>query len=100
MDQSDSELIYRTQITIRNPNDWQRLHEWEVLVLEQGADWALVLVDELQLERLARLGFAPRSSDGLASLVTGHAQEKPLIPSRGEPNKRRVRGWGFLIGKG
>ncbi|MFZ4664051.1 MAG: hypothetical protein ACOYNY_44040, partial [Caldilineaceae bacterium] len=41
----------------------------EVVILEQGADWATVLVDDLQLEDLARLRYNPDVTNALATMA-------------------------------
>jgi hypothetical protein len=77
--------LYRTQVAVRQPADWARLERLGVTVLEQGEDWALVLVDEDQLETLARLRFEPQSTDELGMLVTAHAQAKPWLAFLSHP---------------
>ena len=71
--------LYRTRVAVRQPADWARLERVGVTVLEQGEDWALVLVDEDQLETLARLRFEPQSTDELGMLVAAHAQAVPWL---------------------
>ena len=71
--------LYRTRVAVRQPADWSRLERLGVTVLEQGKDWALVLVCEDQLETLARLRFEPQGTDELGMLVTAHAQAKPWL---------------------
>ena len=71
--------LYRTRVAVRQSADWARLERVGVTVLEQGEDWALVLVDEDQLETLARLRFEPQGTDELGMLVTAHAQAKPWL---------------------
>jgi subtilase family serine protease len=78
-DKAPSSGLYRTQVAVRQPADWARLERLGVTVLERGDDWALVLVDEDQLETLARLRFEPRSTDELGALVAAHAQAKPWL---------------------
>ena len=80
-----SSSLYRTQVAVRQPADWTRLERVGVTVLEQGDDWALVLVDEAQLETLARLRFEPRGTDELGMLVTAHAQAKPWLAASVRP---------------
>ncbi|MBC8264262.1 MAG: hypothetical protein H8E47_09090 [Anaerolineales bacterium] len=77
--------LYRTQVAVRQPSDWARLERMGVTVLEQGEDWALVLVGEDQLETLARLRFEPRGTDELGMLVTAHAQAKPWLAASLRP---------------
>ncbi|MGA9349578.1 MAG: hypothetical protein WBW48_12365, partial [Anaerolineae bacterium] len=77
--------LYRTRVAVRQPADWTRLEHLGVTVLEQGEDWALVLVDEDQLETLARLRFEPQSTDELGMLVTAHAQAKPWLAASLRP---------------
>ena len=85
--------LYRTRVAVRQPADWARLERVGVTVLEQGEDWALVLVDEDQLETLARLRFEPQGTDELGMLVTAHAQAKPwLAASWAEVQRSRGAG--------
>jgi hypothetical protein len=37
-------LLFRTRLTVRTPAQWRDLERLGVLVLDQGADWALLLV--------------------------------------------------------
>jgi len=77
--------LYRTRVAVRQPFDWTRLETWGIVVLERGDDWALVLVDEDQLETLARLRFEPQSTDELGMLVAAHAEAKPWLASSLQP---------------
>ena len=61
--------LFRTSITVDNPTGWDRLDTLGVVILERGEDSALVLVDDDQLESLARLRFQPRASDELGMLL-------------------------------
>lgn len=54
-------------------------------MLEQGSDWALVLVDAEQLETLARLRFEPQSADALEMLVAANSQAKPWLATSLHP---------------
>jgi hypothetical protein len=64
-----AELIFRTRVTVRTAAQWRDLERLGVMSLEQGAEWALVLVDDEQLETLARLRFNPERTDGLEMLL-------------------------------
>lgn len=64
-----TDLVFRTHIQIQTPAQWRDLQRMEVVILEQGADWATVLVDDLQLEELARLRYNPDVTNALATMA-------------------------------
>jgi len=61
--------LFRTHIVIDSPARRQRLDKVGVTVLEEGDGWAVVLVDDEQLETLARLRYEPQASDEFTTLV-------------------------------
>jgi hypothetical protein len=67
-----TDLVFRTHIQIQTPAQWRDLQRMEVVILEQGADWALVLVDDLQLEDLARLRYIPDQTNALQTLANAN----------------------------
>jgi hypothetical protein len=67
-----TDLVFRTHIQIQTPAQWRDLQRMEVVILEQGADWATVLVDDLQLTDLARWRFSPVDTDTLEALVAAN----------------------------
>ena len=69
---SQTDLVFRTHIQIQTPAQWRDLKRMEVVILEQGADWATVLVDDLQLTDLARWRFSPTDTDTLEALVAAN----------------------------
>lgn len=52
---------------------WQTLTRSGVLILDKGADWVLVLVDDQQLTDLARWRFNPEETNALATLAGADA---------------------------
>jgi hypothetical protein len=67
-----TDLVFRTHIQIQTPAQWRDLQRMEVVILEQGADWATVLVDDLQLEDLARLRYIPDQTNALQTLANAN----------------------------
>lgn len=65
----DSVDLYRTQIAARTSAQWQALTELDIVIIDQGDDWALVVVDDEQLATLARLRYNPTQTDKIQSLV-------------------------------
>ena len=61
--------IYRARLALPNRAAPERLQSLGVLILEQGPDWASVLVDQDQLQTLARLRFQPTGIDDLGTLA-------------------------------
>jgi len=82
---SGSSGIYRTQVSLHNPQDRQRLDEIGVITLSEGHDWALVLAATGHMETLTRLGFEPRASNDLGLLVNRHAVDTPWLASSLQP---------------
>ena len=56
--------LFRAEIPVSAPSDWDRLEKLDVLILVREEDSALVLVDAAQLETLARMGL-PAGRAGL-----------------------------------
>jgi hypothetical protein len=69
---SGEALLFRTRVTLRQARDIERVEALGALVLAQAEDWALLLVTDEQLQALARLGFGPRRTDELATLIATH----------------------------
>ncbi len=69
-----SDLLFRTRVTVDTPAAWRDLERLDPVFLEQGDDWALLLVDDEQLEALARLRYNPDGTDTLEAL----AQTNPV----------------------
>ncbi len=82
---AESDLLFRTHITLQRPTDQQRLSALDVAVLERSDTSAVVLVDNEQLKTLARLRFQPRGTQALAPLVTAHASAKPWLAQSLQP---------------
>ena len=61
--------MFRARVDLRQPRDLTRLREWGITVLDSGSDSAFVQVDQLQLAKLARLGFKPAQIDSLDYLA-------------------------------
>ncbi len=53
---------FRTHVTVNNAYQWQVLGEIGVLLLDKGDDWATVLADDGQLEKLAKWGYRPEGT--------------------------------------
>jgi hypothetical protein len=64
-----TDLVFRTRITVQTPAQWRDLQRMEVVILEQEANAATVLVDDLQLEDLARLRYNPDVTNALATMA-------------------------------
>ena len=79
LQQDDSTGIYRTRVSLPLGTSRARLDALGVLVLDEGEDWALVLVEQGLLETLARLGFQPSGSNELGMLVAAHTWDKPWL---------------------
>lgn len=67
------DLLFRTQVTVETTAQWQELEQLDVVTLDQGADWALLLVDDEQLEALARWRYNPDATNALETLAAAHA---------------------------
>lgn len=61
--------LYRTHITLRQPTDLAKIEQTlAVQILEIGDGWALLVVNEEQLQALAQWRYQPRQTDSLISL--------------------------------
>ena len=89
--QGDSTGIYRTRVRLPLATSRSRLDEMGVIVLDEGQDWALVLVDETQLQTLARLQFQPHESNEFGALVEAHAWDKPWLAESLHPTLDSLR---------
>jgi len=76
---------FRTRVTFPNSTARARLDQLDVVVLDEGPDWAQVLADGDQLEALARLRFKPHVSDDLDLLIDAHAQAKSWLAASLQP---------------
>lgn len=74
---SDAASLFRTRVRIQTAAQWRDLEGLNPVILERGADWALVLVDEAQLETLARWRLNPDRTSALDGLVAASIQ--PLV---------------------
>ena len=52
---AEEAALFHTRVRLRQPGDRKRLEEMGVVFLEEGEDWAMLLVSSVQLEKLARL---------------------------------------------
>lgn len=73
--------LYRTLVTIDQAYDLTRLNDLNIKILDQGSDWASVLVSDAQLENLARLGFEPQASNEISLLVLANAESNSWLAS-------------------
>ena len=64
-----SGTLFRARITLKGAHDLERLAEWGIAVLAQDGSQVFVQVDESNLAKLARLGFAPGQIDSLEYLA-------------------------------
>lgn len=71
--------LFRTEVVIEQAYDLTRLDQLGVKVLEQGETDAVVLVTGNQLESLARLGFEPKDTNELGSLVNASPDSSPWL---------------------
>jgi len=65
--------LFRARVTLKQPADLSRLQKWGITVLASSGGTAYVLVDETQLAKLARLGFAPFEINSLDYMATVYA---------------------------
>ncbi|MCA0352064.1 MAG: carboxypeptidase regulatory-like domain-containing protein [Chloroflexi bacterium] len=81
---NDGSILYRT--VLYQPTDYtkQRLQQFDLRILHEEADRLLVLVDELMLDKLARLGFGPTETNGLSELLK-HTASPPTLVATLEP---------------
>ncbi|MCA9952643.1 MAG: hypothetical protein KDE48_23500, partial [Anaerolineales bacterium] len=66
---SEHSGLFRTSVMLDKTHNIDRIESFGVLVLENDADSALLLVTSVQLETLARLRFQPKATDALEMLV-------------------------------
>lgn len=66
-------LLFRTLVTVETTAQWQELERLAVVILDQGDDWALLLVDDEQLEALARWRYNPDATNALETLAAAYA---------------------------
>jgi len=71
-------VVFRARVLLKHPYDKQRLSGYGVEILDQNGSLAIVLVDQPELTRLARLGFEPHQIDTLAYLAVAHNAESGL----------------------
>jgi len=76
-----SNLIFRTRVTVDTYAAWRDLERIDPLFLERGDDWALLLVDDAQLEALARLRFQPDGTDTIEALAAANPRLARAIPA-------------------
>ena len=74
----DSGLI-RTTVTLRQSTDRDRLLKLGVTILSKSAGRLTLLVDEEQMETLARLRFEPETSDDLGDLLLANASRQSWL---------------------
>lgn len=72
--------LFRVRLTLKNEHDLKRLAEWDIAILAQDGNQIYAQVDELKLEKLARLGFAPNQIDSLEYLVSAYRATQPDGP--------------------
>jgi len=83
--QAEPDVIYRTRVTLKNAAARQRFQRLDLVILDQGDDWALALVDENQLADLARLRFAPQETESLGGLIATSATTSPWLAASLQP---------------
>lgn len=71
--------MYRTTIQLEQAYDLTRLTKLDVVVLAQDGMQVDLLVTELQLESLSRLGFEPSASTDLGLLVEANQDTSPWL---------------------
>ncbi len=81
--------LFRTRVQVDAPARWQRLESLGVVILQRDEDSALVLVDDQQLEALARLRFQPRGSDELGALAAAQGKERAWLRAVLQPLLRQ-----------
>jgi hypothetical protein len=68
----DSDLLFRTMVTVQTAAKWRDLERMAPTMVQQGDNWALLIVDDLQLADLARLGYMPDQTNGLTALIAAN----------------------------
>ena len=76
---ADSQVLFRTQVTVQTPAQWRDLTNLGVVILEKDAQHALLLVDDQQLTALARWRFNPAATNALATLAAADAGVKAAV---------------------
>ena len=71
--QPATDLLFRTHVTVQTTAQWRDLERMEVVILAKEANAALLLVDDLQLETLARLRYNPEATNSIETLAATHA---------------------------
>lgn len=71
--------MFRTTIQLKQAYDLTRLNKLDVVVLAQDGMQVDLLVTELQLESLSRLGFEPSESIDLGLLVEANQESSPWL---------------------
>ncbi|MGB5051212.1 MAG: hypothetical protein WBO46_19860 [Caldilineaceae bacterium] len=74
------DLLFRTHATVNTSAAWHNLEQLDPLFLQRGDDWALVVVDDAQLETLARLRFNPDGTDAIDALPVANPALAWSIP--------------------
>lgn len=77
--------LFRTHVTVATSVQWRDLERMDALVLDYGDDWALVLVDDEQLEDLARWRFNPDRTSAVGTLVSANAASDPPVAESLQP---------------
>jgi len=78
---TQTNLLFRTHVTVQTTVQWRDLERLAVVTLDKGDDWALLLVDDEQLETLARLRYNPDATNALETLATAHAEVRAAFSS-------------------
>lgn len=71
--------LFRTTIQLGQAYDLTRLSKLDVIVLAQEGNQVDLLVTELQLESLSRLGFEPNATNDIGILVNASADTYPWL---------------------
>lgn len=82
--------LFRARLGLRDPSAGNRLSTLTTKVLSRDKDSAVVLVDAVQLARLARLRYALLGTDDVGILVSANAVERPALAESLRPFLARV----------
>ncbi len=85
-----AELLYRTRVTLSPGRDEARLEKLGITVLQRLGNQALVLVDEQQLEDLARLRFEPEATNALSTLLVANQAYARWLAAALQPQLRAL----------
>ncbi|MFN2201245.1 MAG: hypothetical protein ACK2UO_08565, partial [Caldilineaceae bacterium] len=91
------DMLFRTRVSVRTSVQWRDLERMQPVFLDRGDDWALVIVDDVQLTDLARLRYNPDGTSALGGLVAANAATNRTAASSLRPLLQRAEAAGAAI---